>query len=360
MSSTIVFVDFQKAFDSVNRDAMSQILAFYGVPSCLINAIMALYKGTTARVRLANGTCSSYFPTTTGVLQGDTLSPFLFVIVLDFVLREVFENDSHALQITNTSPAKLGALAYADDIAIIAPSPGDAQSILTRLEVVSRKVGLIINAAKTEYVILPMPETHQPLQVAGRPIKQVSSFVYLGSQVPDSEAAFKERRLKAWAAAAKLRNVANSQAAETLKVSLFKATVESVLLYASETLSVSKTLARKIDAAHSALLRYSMGIHWPQLVTNEAIYQRAGCARGSKVVKSRRLLLYGHVMRHRKDLPAGLVLHTIAGEKYRVGGHRRITYEKTIQQDLEDLSANTPNLYWDKAKWQDLCDRAMK
>jgi len=85
-SATVVFVDFQRAFDSVNREALSQISPLYGVPAKLVNAIMSLYKGTTARVRLNNGTYSETFPTTTGVLQGDTLAPFLFVIVLDFVL----------------------------------------------------------------------------------------------------------------------------------------------------------------------------------------------------------------------------------------------------------------------------------
>ena len=121
-SAIMVFVDFLKAFDSVNRELLPQILALYGVPPLLISGFMALYQGTTAQVRLSNGTTSASFPTTTGVLQGDTLAPFLFVTVMDFVLREVFQDSTNALQITSNSPTRIGALAYADDIALISPN----------------------------------------------------------------------------------------------------------------------------------------------------------------------------------------------------------------------------------------------
>ena len=93
----------------------------------------------------------------------------------------------------------------------------------------------------------------------------------------DSEQAFHQRKLKAWAAATRLSKVANSKAAEQLKVRLFRATVESVLLFAAETLAVSPTLSKKIDSAHSSLLRYSLGIHWPQLVSNEVLFGRTQC-----------------------------------------------------------------------------------
>ena len=205
-----------------------------------------------------------------------------------------------------------------------------------------------------------LPETgpHQALLVNGQPIKQVSHFVYLGSEVPDSEAAFQQRRQKAWVVAAKLDKVAKSSASEHLKARLFRATVESVLLYAAETLAVSNTLGKKIDGAHSALLRHSMGIHWLMRVSNEELYQRADCPCGSKTVRIRRLGLYGHVMRHPSETPAGAVLHTIPTEKYRVGGHRRVTFEATVSRDLEDLGVDNPALYLDRQAWKNLLSRA--
>ena len=82
----VVFVDFAKAFDSVDRRALGQIIRLYGVPEELAGSLLALYNGTTATTRTADGD-TEFFPTTSGILQGDTLSPFLFVVVMDFLLR---------------------------------------------------------------------------------------------------------------------------------------------------------------------------------------------------------------------------------------------------------------------------------
>jgi hypothetical protein len=91
-SVTLIFVDFAKAFDSVSRPAIARILEFYGIPSSIIKSIMALYHGTSARVRTPKGP-TDFFATSAGVLQGDTLAPFLFVLVVDYVLRTAYLND---------------------------------------------------------------------------------------------------------------------------------------------------------------------------------------------------------------------------------------------------------------------------
>ena len=82
----VVFVDFKKAFDSVARGALPLVLRAYNVPQQLVSAIMAMYQGTRAAVATPDG-LSDTFGTSSGVLQGDTLAPFLFVLVLDWVLR---------------------------------------------------------------------------------------------------------------------------------------------------------------------------------------------------------------------------------------------------------------------------------
>ena len=88
-----VFVDFRKAFDSVARGAIAPVLRAYHVPENLISAVMALYQNTQAAVVTPDG-LSDPFGTTSGVLQGDTLAPFLFVLMLDWVLRVALPTDS--------------------------------------------------------------------------------------------------------------------------------------------------------------------------------------------------------------------------------------------------------------------------
>ena len=85
VSLCAVFVDFAKAFDSVDRERMFQILSAYGIPSKIINAIRCVYDNSRSFVSTQGDTAS--FPVQTGVLQRGTLAPFLFIIVLDYVLR---------------------------------------------------------------------------------------------------------------------------------------------------------------------------------------------------------------------------------------------------------------------------------
>ena len=83
---TLIFVDFTKAFDSIHREKMEQILLAYGIPKETVAAITILYRNTKVKVRSPDGD-TEYFDIVAGVLQGDTLAPYLFIICLDYVLR---------------------------------------------------------------------------------------------------------------------------------------------------------------------------------------------------------------------------------------------------------------------------------
>ena len=86
LQATLLFVDFTKAFDSIHRGKMEQILLAYGLPKETVAAIMILYRNTKVKVRSPDGD-TEYFDIVAGVLQGDTLAPYLFIICLDYVLR---------------------------------------------------------------------------------------------------------------------------------------------------------------------------------------------------------------------------------------------------------------------------------
>ena len=69
---TVTFVDFEKAFDSINR-------------TVTVNAIKVLYSNSSSAV-MVDGIVSEPFDVTTGGLQGDVLAPFLFIIFVDYLL----------------------------------------------------------------------------------------------------------------------------------------------------------------------------------------------------------------------------------------------------------------------------------
>ena len=183
----IVFLDFSKAFDSVNRKAMLHILLNYGSPEEIVNAIAIMYGNPTSFVQTSDGLTKGLF-TTTGILQGDTLAPYLFVIVVDHLLRQSIDPlKSKGIDIkpSKTSREKekyLTDLDCAEDIALTAMLLQDAQDLLSSLEDASAKVGLFLNAKKTEYMSINGNKCPSSiLSRDGTQLKEVDDFKYLDS-----------------------------------------------------------------------------------------------------------------------------------------------------------------------------------
>ena len=150
--TTIIFVDFNKAFDSIDRRSISIVLSRCGVSELLITNVMQFYIGTSAVVATPHGNTEKY-STTSGVHQCDTLAPFLFITLLDYVLRETLLDNIDGFTITprrsSRYPAvRIGALVSADDIAITCDTIDKAENVFRRLEISASKVGLKINLKK--------------------------------------------------------------------------------------------------------------------------------------------------------------------------------------------------------------------
>ena len=122
------FIDFSKAFDSVYHVHLEAILAAYRVPQQIIAAIMPMYKEHSARVVTPFGETGD-IEIRRGVLQGDTLSPYCFILVLDWVFRMAVPEEVADLGFlvrertgkrTRGQPALyITEAAYADDIALL-------------------------------------------------------------------------------------------------------------------------------------------------------------------------------------------------------------------------------------------------
>ena len=177
-SAAIVFVDFSKAFDSINRETLFHILGLYGIPEPLINAIKLLYDSSSSRVQTIDG-LTDFFQTLLGVLQGDTLAPFLFIIVLDYVLRNSMSLDQGLTIIPRKSRRVSGLrvtdLDFADDLALLSDTIQQAQKLLHDLENAAHLVGLSLNAAKTEFMTINIDPADATINsLNGSPIAHVA------------------------------------------------------------------------------------------------------------------------------------------------------------------------------------------
>ena len=171
----INFIDFKKAFDSLHRPTMWNILRSYGLPMKIINIIRMLYDGSTSCVRVG-GTNTERFEITSGVRQGDVLSPVLFIIVLDWVMRRTCDISDG---IPWVGGSRLTELAYADDIGLLAENVQSMNRVTEKLELEAAKVGLEINTRKTKVMKVQCDEDAR-IALGGDDIEEVSGVVELG------------------------------------------------------------------------------------------------------------------------------------------------------------------------------------
>jgi len=125
---------------------------------------------------------SELFEVTTGVLQGDSLGPFLFIVVLVYLLRRIPGNYCF---VTQQDPCH--DLDFADDIALLEESTTTASSHLTALAEQTSGVGLQVNMDKTKYMTVVALQGDVSL-LGLDSLQQVDDFKYLGSMMASSQA----------------------------------------------------------------------------------------------------------------------------------------------------------------------------
>ncbi|KAJ8704581.1 hypothetical protein PYW07_011769 [Mythimna separata] len=134
----MAFLDLQKAFDCIPRQAIWWALRFKGVPEAYIDIIRDMYRDSVSFVQTAVGE-SNVFPISVGVHQGSALSPFLFNVVLDVVTANIQDQPPWLMM-------------YADDIALVNQNKAHLERRVNIWKDTLENGGLRLNVAKTEYM----------------------------------------------------------------------------------------------------------------------------------------------------------------------------------------------------------------
>ena len=336
LQATLLSVDFTKAFDSIHRGKMELILLAYGLPKETVAAIMILYKNTKVKVRSPDRD-TEYFDIVAGVLQGDTLAPYLFIICLDYVLRALIDKiRENGFELTKKRskryPAKTITDAdYADDLALLANTPNQAETLLHSLERAAVGIGLHVNAHKTEYMCYNQTGNITTLRL-------VDKFTYLGSSVSSTENDIDTRLMKAWTAIGRLSIIWKSDLTDEMKHSFFQAAVVSILLYGCTTWTLTKRLKKKLDNNYTRMLRAILNKFWRQHPTRRQLYGHLPPI--TKTIQVRRARHAGHCWRSKDELVSDVLLWTPTYGQAKAGRPAR-TY---IQQLCEDTGCNPEDL----------------
>ena len=250
LTSVILFIDFKRAFDSIHRGTLMRILRAYGIPEKLVRLIECSYHDTMARVKTEDGLTEA-FAILAGVLQGDTLAPYLFIIVIDYLMRQALEGRDVGFTLRRRRSrrhpeVKITDTDYADDLSLISDTIEQAQEFLRSLEGAAEAVGLHLNESKTKFMATGYEEPSL-ITSSGRQLEWVEDFVYLGAHLQSTEQDLRVRKAKAWAACHRLARIWNTDLRRSIKVNLFRTTVEAILLYGAETWTLTSSLEKQLD-----------------------------------------------------------------------------------------------------------------
>lgn len=297
----ISFIDFQKAYDSVDRETIFDTLKEYQVDQKTINLIKLTLTNTISKVKFL-GEVSEPFQIKTGLRQGDGLSPILFNLVLDKVMRTFWEdNDSSAKIGTKHQNLRIKCLAFADDLALFAESEQEAINQIDQLKETAEKTGLQISFVKTEMMTSDSTYSKTTIKTKYGKIKITDRFKYLGEIIsrngtdkPVIEA--KKHKLEQLNFCTK--NIYNKKnLSVNAKLRHYNTVVKPVILYGMETTTISGM--ENLLKIERRILRRIYGPRRTQegyrLRSNEEIYSKIEDL--EVTIRKRRLNFYGHMVR---------------------------------------------------------------
>ena len=158
------------------------------------------------------------------------------------------------------------------------------------------------------------------------------------------------RKALAWSACHKLRKIWSSNLKRQIKIRLFVSTVESVLLYGSETWTLTNTLTKQIDGMYTRMLRMVKNISWRDHLTNNELYENL--PKISVKIRQRRMRLAGHCIRHEDEIANKLVLWQPNDGQVR-RGRQKINFIDVLLQDTGVTStAELKTIMLDRSDWR--------
>jgi hypothetical protein len=355
----VAFVDLKSAFDSVDRAALWKALRSTGVPQIVLDLIKDLYTGTQSRVRV-KGCLSEPFNTISGVRQGCVLAPAIFCRAIDWILQRALTNCG--INLTGTTFTDTD---YADDIAVVESDINKLPNVLQNIEQESAKLGLHISWTKTKIQNIGTGSLAATLPVLGQNVEGVDRFIYLGSLIDSPGGCRTECLRRIGLASSCMRDLAAVWKQKHLsletKLRLYSSLVTPVLLYGSDTWTLTKSELSRLQAFHMRNQRLIMNIRWYDKVRNVEIATRTGLPHIGTIIQRQRHALFGHVVRLNSDTPANqaLALHKDINEGRRTPqgwrrsrGRPRTTWIQQVRADTKLPASTAWRRATDRLRWR--------
>lgn len=314
------------------------ILEEFGIDRKTRKIIEQALTGTNSKVKYM-GEISELFEIKTGVRQGDGLSPMLFNIVLEKIIRE-WEPHVKGIQIgiKKENRIKVKCLAFADDIAIITNTRHEAIHAVEKLHEIAQKAGLQISYDKTQYMER-RPENKSPLITQYGEITQVPHFKYLGEIIQSSglNRIANEQRIAKLQTAYRLTWAHYNKKCISIDAKLrhYTTVILPEATYAAETMVIEgHSKIKDIEKQERKILRKIYGAVnnngiWMKRPQTE-LYQKIHTI--TEEIRKRRAQFYTHIYRMENSRTAKKLLNIITKSKC---GTEWLT---EVQKDLQHIN----------------------
>ena len=359
------FVDLTKAFDTVCRKGLWEIMAKFGCSAKFITMVRQFHDGMQASVQ-DDGKYSKPFPVTNGVKQGCVLAPILFSMMFSAMLTDAFRSGDIGVDYKFRTDGKLFNLRrlqartkvqkdiarnflYADDCALNTGTQSNMQESMNRFAKACGDFDLIISIKKTEVMYQPAlnaPHSEPVITVNGEKLTVTEKFIYLGSTLSRSVSIDEEvsyRIARASSAFGRLREKVWDRRGISFmtKLKVYRAVVLPSLLYACETWTVYSRHARQLNSFHMRCLRKLLNIKWRDKVPDTEVLQRAIMKSVHEFLKRSQLRWADHVFRMADErLPKRLLYGELSEGKRSFEGQRK-RYKDTLKASLKSCGINS-------------------
>jgi Reverse transcriptase (RNA-dependent DNA polymerase) len=360
-----LFVDLEAAFDSVIRRKLWRVMEEFGIPNKLISLTKLTLIGANSRVRIRNQ-LSEIFNIEEGLRQGDPLATLLFNLTLEAAVRTT-DIDPSGTIFTKSSQL----LGFADDLDLIGRNMDAVKDKFMALEGKCSDLGLKVNDAKTEYMIIPPSNRHleQNVTIGTHTFKMVNRFVYLGSELNANNDITDEikRRITLGNRSyySLLKILRSKSVSRNTKCVLYKTTIRPVVTYGSESWCLTQKDEQSLQTFERRVLRTIFGPVYDQRNErwrrrfNHELSQLYGEPDIVRITKINRLRWLGHVQRmDDKRIPKKILKAKPEGK--RGAGRPKSRWYDAALANLRTVGVTSwETLAADRPSWRSMLEKAM-
>lgn len=313
------FVDYCKAFDTIEHESIWLALKNQGIESKYIRILREIYKNSTAKVKMESK--GKEIRIQRGVRQGDPLSPKLFAAVLE----EIFKKLDWEVQGIKINGEMLSHLRFADDLVILATTKDELEQMLNDLDTESRKIGLTMNTSKTKALTNSIEE---PIVVNNHLIEYVQEYTYLGQIISHKDLTTIEIETRignAWKRYWSFKELMkNKETNIYIKRKLFNTCVLPVLTYGCQTWALTKAHLKKLEVCQRSMERSMLAIRKLDKINHTDIRNKTKLNDVTYTIRRNKWRWTGHTIRG-TDKWSKSILHWFPKNRTRKRGrpHKR-------------------------------------